>query len=408
MIPAATRTFLGGGLQLSGSPAIEILTMACQYADLKACWELKGTQARRSLDFVVDRSGIAPFAEAPTSTPTLHWSEARGSIQMALENLEPSNILTPAHPIPIRLHVKNVAAVPMSVGFRPHRSDVFFGEPEVGPNERWIEDSHQRFNEHSIWFDGVRFEPGQQRAFDFIYFALPGSNDPPSSPSLTFDLPDVTTGKWEIRYRTDMLRFSDLESPRASGTALMGFVTGPVSINVDNSPPDSPSTAWGPAVNWLRARIELVPEKKIYAKGEIVGVKFHLQNVGREPIRFYGPPVRSDSLIINASAAEAFQVNDGYALLEGRSYVDRTIEPGATVVVDHAPLAIVGPGLAREQLSAHTSPRIGSAIDGPTGSYSVEYEIAVPQIMAAARPGTTPAWRGTVTTGRRLIEIVRP
>ncbi len=127
------------------------------------------------------------------------------------------------------------------------------------------------------------------------------------------------------------------------------------------------SFVWGKEVNGLRAAFELVPEKKDYALGEIVGVRFHVQNVSSQPVKLITRQELSFwPTFIDASGKPAMFA--GVWTYNDSSGIPRTIKPGETAVFKSF-------GFGFRSGKINTGAHINGDLDAVPGKYSVSYTL---------------------------------
>jgi hypothetical protein len=173
-------------------------------------------------------------------------------------------------------------------------------------------------------------------------------------------------------------------------------------------PDEKDQLVWGGAVEGLRAAVEFVPEKESYEQGEVVGIRFHLQNVSNQIIHLATPRwwIRSrcfveDQLgmkIPTRTVPEPF----------GITTIDRhKLLPGQAIKLESGSLAI-----AKDETqgnSFHKYPVRNVVILKP-GQYSLYYWLRFPGITRQDGDGKVIVplpddWQGALETGKRKLVV---
>jgi hypothetical protein len=169
------------------------------------------------------------------------------------------------------------------------------------------------------------------------------------------------------------------------------------------------SLVWGKEVNGLRAAVEFVPEKGSYEQGEVVGIRFHLQNVSNQIINLSTPRwwiksrcLAEDQLGIKMPAR---RIPEPW----GMTTIDRhKLLPGQVIKLESGSLAI-----AKDETQGNRFYKypVHNVVTLKPGQYSLYYRLSFPGITRLDGDGKVVVpqpddWQGALETGKRKLVII--
>jgi len=209
-----------------------------------------------------------------------------------------------------------------------------------------------------------------------------------------------------------------LQRAEQNNQGLVRVVSNPVEIKILPAKTDmqaeaegegeKPMLVWGDQVNGLRAAVEFVPEKGSYEQGEVVGIRFHLQNVSNQIIKLATPRwwiqsrcFAEDQLGIKMPART---VPEPW----GKTTIDRhKLLPGRVIKLESGSLAIAKDKIQRNSLCKYP---VRNVVTLKPGRYSLYYWLRFPGITRLDGDGKVVVpqpddWQGTLETGKRKLVI---
>ena len=151
---------------------------------------------------------------------------------------------------------------------------------------------------------------------------------------------------------------------------------------------------WGDEVGGLRAAVRLLPQKAPYRPGDVIAVRFHVENVSGRSISFTTTTWKENAQCI-------VEDSDGVEVLctlnpqPGFSRVVRkTLAPGEAAIIEGTAL-----GIAVEAAEGRDfGYPVGAWAILVPGRYHVRYRLTFPDAAGSSLP-TEGDWRGTLETG---------
>jgi hypothetical protein len=174
----------------------------------------------------------------------------------------------------------------------------------------------------------------------------------------------------------------------------------PVQVDVAHKSPWA-EAVWGVPVNGLQAAVEFIPEKESYSVGEVIGIRFHIQNVSDRPIQLASSDWRQeDGLVVKDANGE--EVSTGSVWYSGMPTMVRVILlPGQHITLESPSLGI---GAVFERQEHRFTNLIGYGIECRHGRYFLQFELDFPDVTSTGVP-VEDDWQGELQTGRRKLVI---
>jgi len=157
-------------------------------------------------------------------------------------------------------------------------------------------------------------------------------------------------------------------------------------------------TVWGATVNGLRSAVEFVPEKEFYALGEVIGIRFHVQNVSDSTIQFTTTGDRRNGGICVKDANGQEQHVISVKRSGSFDVVRKTLSPGQEVLLESESLSI---GQALEPASSG----VGHILRCQPGCYFVRGGLLFPNATSSDMPQQGDDWQGELETGERVLVV---
>ncbi|MCA9443174.1 MAG: hypothetical protein KC964_20410, partial [Candidatus Omnitrophica bacterium] len=159
---------------------------------------------------------------------------------------------------------------------------------------------------------------------------------------------------------------------------------------------------WGEPVNGLRAAVEFVPEKEAYVPGDVIGIRFNIQNVSGESIAYAGLNPMEEWVKIKNSEGQ-WEGRECREYLLPAPTVPCVILPGNIAVYDNLPISI-----GRE--NPENKQTIGCVLPDNPGDYFVLYDVQGGNVRNKTNsdfdPGDAKIWWGRkLTTGVRKLTV---
>ncbi len=298
------------------------------------------------------------------TTSALAWGAPANGLRMALELDEKE--YAPGEKVGGRIFILNAGAGKLEI-----KTAQFTSWMVDSKNGGPINVNHEAVNNGAgeAW---VALQAGETKLIDRFSFVM--AADPPwvnaamdGSP-ITLQLPG--------QYRLSCALFGPNLQIRGLGesTQPVALWTAPVTFRIKNS--ESPVTqGWGSTKEGLRAKFDLVPDQKEYARGQSVRVTITLKNVTDHPIRIHLPsPSNFRALATNGQWDVRSRLWHNDTLIDRRLIVERLLQPGEETSIENLPLQIAsGAEYAPPDAKSFTAGEYLS-VDGP-GKFSLRYAL---------------------------------
>jgi len=183
-----------------------------------------------------------------------------------------------------------------------------------------------------------------------------------------------------------------------------------------NSDPKRPNIVWGPKVKGLRAALEIVPEKTTYALGDLVGIRFHIQNVsaGTRQLAFT-ELLQGSGFVAVDEKGKAHAAYNCYELGSWPRLQRRVLKPGEEAVLEYGHVCLGElVNTPATTVTADVTPpdpkpategiAISCSVDVLPGRYFLWYDLRLPD-TGGSEVLEQDDWRGTVQSGVREIVV---
>jgi beta-lactamase regulating signal transducer with metallopeptidase domain len=185
---------------------------------------------------------------------------------------------------------------------------------------------------------------------------------------------------------------------------------------VSTPDPKRPNIVWGPEVKGLRAALEFVPEKKSYSLGDLVGIRFHAQNVSARTRQLaFTELLQGSGFTAVDEKGKTYAAYNCYSLGSWPRLHRRVLQPGEEVVLEYGHVCLGKlantPAPAAPADATPLDPKtetegiaISCSVDVPPGRYFLWYDLRLPD-TGGSEVLEKDDWRGTVQTGVREVMI---
>ena len=182
------------------------------------------------------------------------------------------------------------------------------------------------------------------------------------------------------------------------------------------SDPARPNIVWGPEVKGLRAALEFVPEKKTYALGDLVGIRFHVQNVSARTRQLaFTELLQGSGFTAVDEKGKAYAAYNCYSLGSWPRLQRRVLKPQEEVILEYGHVClgelVNTPAMAASADVTPPAPKaitegiaISCNVDVPPGRHFIWYDLRLPD-TGGSEVLEQDDWRGTVQCGVREIVV---